>query len=396
MNPSASGWLTKCLHSIAESDLLSLDPDFFYEALRRSGFIYGSSQTALIPLNSKLKYTQQELAKINLFVALVYIDHKAFGDEPSNEIITRITGFYEAIYSQRNYLRSIFKLKSKPEQKLEQLIHKRVQTNEGLIQKNFSHIITNALIFTDVLTYNKTLISSIPPSEYAKSLEYLIMSTVYLALGQKVSQTSYDTLILKLLKSSLRYSFQTEKDAQQIEDIRYSQTLDHTGSLYLLDLTCMAIYSDEKVEIHELSFLSKLGSQLDLKDHHIQTAVEFLFEFVFFHKKNIAYFHFSNPLNHFYKNNQKAVKLLLSRNKNRLSKEIMQSKELVYLISQSTKRELSSEEKVKVKAQLYDIFKSIPSLAIFALPGGGVLLPIIIKFIPQLLPSAFNENYEKD
>jgi hypothetical protein len=396
MNPSASGWLTKCLHSIVESDLLSLDPDCFYETLRRSGFIYGSSQTALIPLNSKLKYTQQELAKINLFVALVYIDHKAFGDEPSSEIITRITGFYEAIYSQRNYLRSIFKLKSKPEQKLEQLIHKRVQTNEGLIQKNFSHIITNALLFTDVLTYNKTLISSIPPSEYAKSLEYLIMSTVYLALGQKGSQTSYDTLILKLLQSSLRYSFQTEKDAKQIEDICYSQTLDHTGSLYLLDLTCMAIYSDEKVEIHELSFLSKLGSQLDLKDHHIQTAVEFLFEFVFFHKKNIAYFHFSNPLNHFYKNNQKAVKLLLSRNKNRLSKEIMQSKELVYLISQSTKRELSSEEKVKVKAQLYDIFKSIPSLAIFALPGGGVLLPIIIKFIPQLLPSAFNENYEKD
>jgi hypothetical protein len=222
------------------------------------------------------------------------------------------------------------------------------------------------------------------------------MSSVYLALGQKASQTSYDTLILKLLQSSLRYNFQIEKDAKQIKDIYYSQTLDHTGSLYLLDLTCMAIYSDEKIEIDELSFLSKLGLQLNLKDHQIQTSVEFLFEFVFIHKKNIDYFHFSNPLNHFYKNNQKTVKLLLSRNKNRLSKEIIQSKELVYLITQSTKRELSSEEKNKVKAQLYDIFKSIPSLAIFALPGGGVLLPIIIKFIPQLLPSAFNENYEKD
>ena len=396
MNPSASGWLTKCLYSIVKSDLFSLDPKRFYEALRRSGFIYGSSQTALILLNSKLKYTQQELAKINLFVALVYIDHKAFGDQPSSEIIARITRFYKSIYSQKNYLKSIFNLKYKPEQELEQLIHKRVQTNEGLIQKNFSHIITNALLFTDVLTYNKTLISSIPPNEYIKSLEYLIMSSVYLALGQKASQTSYDTLILKLLQSSLRYNFQIEKDAKQIKDIYYSQTLDHTGSLYLLDLTCMAIYSDEKIEVDELSFLSKLGLQLNLKDHQIQTSVEFLFEFVFIHKKNIDYFHFSNPLNHFYKNNQKTVKLLLSRNKNRLSKEIIQSKELVYLITQSTKRELSSEEKNKVKAQLYDIFKSIPSLAIFALPGGGVLLPIIIKFIPQLLPSAFNENYEKD
>jgi len=26
------------------------------------------------------------------------------------------------------------------------------------------------------------------------------------------------------------------------------------------------------------------------------------------------------------------------------------------------------------------------------LPGGSLLLPILIKFIPTLLPSAFNEN----
>ncbi|MGJ8738309.1 LETM1 domain-containing protein, partial [Zobellia laminariae] len=41
---------------------------------------------------------------------------------------------------------------------------------------------------------------------------------------------------------------------------------------------------------------------------------------------------------------------------------------------------------------LIDIFKSIPSLAIFLLPGGAVLLPIFIKLIPKLLPSSFDEN----
>jgi hypothetical protein len=39
-----------------------------------------------------------------------------------------------------------------------------------------------------------------------------------------------------------------------------------------------------------------------------------------------------------------------------------------------------------------DIIKSIPSLDIFMLPGGAILLPIFIKFIPKLLPSAFDEN----
>ena len=55
-------------------------------------------------------------------------------------------------------------------------------------------------------------------------------------------------------------------------------------------------------------------------------------------------------------------------------------------------RDLNNEEKKKVQNQLLDIFKSIPSLAIFILPGGAILLPIFIKLIPKLLPSAFDEN----
>lgn len=75
-------------------------------------------------------------------------------------------------------------------------------------------------------------------------------------------------------------------------------------------------------------------------------------------------------------------------------KEIIQSKELMVLLSYSTIRDLDEKEKKKVKKQLLEICKTVPSLAIFLLPGGSLLLPILIKFIPQLLPSTFNENLE--
>jgi len=39
-----------------------------------------------------------------------------------------------------------------------------------------------------------------------------------------------------------------------------------------------------------------------------------------------------------------------------------------------------------------DICKTIPSLTIFLLPGGAILLPLLVKLIPKLLPSAFDEN----
>ena len=72
--------------------------------------------------------------------------------------------------------------------------------------------------------------------------------------------------------------------------------------------------------------------------------------------------------------------------------EIKQSKELMHLISKSTTQDLSEEEWKQVKDQMLDIFKSIPALAIFLLPGGALLLPLVIKLIPQLMPTSFSRT----
>ena len=97
-----------------------------------------------------------------------------------------------------------------------------------------------------------------------------------------------------------------------------------------------------------------------------------------------------------YEHSSNTVKKLITRNSKRLFQELKESKELVKLLSESTTRNLSSEEQNKMQEQLMDILKSIPSLAIFMLPGGAILLPLFIKFIPKLLPSAFDENRIED
>jgi hypothetical protein len=86
------------------------------------------------------------------------------------------------------------------------------------------------------------------------------------------------------------------------------------------------------------------------------------------------------------------VSTLILRNKKRLLTEIVGSKDLVMLLGKSTYKDLSKEERRKVKIQLLDICKGVPSLAIFLLPGGSILLPLLIHYIPELLPSAFDEN----
>ena len=86
------------------------------------------------------------------------------------------------------------------------------------------------------------------------------------------------------------------------------------------------------------------------------------------------------------------LKVLLTKNKARLAKELAESKEVVGLIKKSIKTDLTEEEKLKVRAQLLDICKAIPAFAVFLLPGGALLLPLLIKLIPDIIPSAFRED----
>lgn len=88
------------------------------------------------------------------------------------------------------------------------------------------------------------------------------------------------------------------------------------------------------------------------------------------------------------------IKELLLKNQKRISKEISLNKELVRLIGKSTTEKLSAEEREKVKYQLLEVFKSIPALAIFLLPGGMILLPLVAKLLPDIMPNAFKENEE--
>jgi hypothetical protein len=78
-------------------------------------------------------------------------------------------------------------------------------------------------------------------------------------------------------------------------------------------------------------------------------------------------------------------------NLDRILQEIRETGELAQLLAKaSAGTTLTKVEKAKVREQLIDLAKTIPALAIFAAPGGLLLLPILLKLLPfNLLPSSF-------
>ena len=84
----------------------------------------------------------------------------------------------------------------------------------------------------------------------------------------------------------------------------------------------------------------------------------------------------------------------------KLTREMYSSPNLLKaeLHKKSATTELSEEEKTKDKKQLLDILKSIPAFGIFLLPGGAILLPILLKILPKelLLPSSYYDSEEEE
>lgn len=86
------------------------------------------------------------------------------------------------------------------------------------------------------------------------------------------------------------------------------------------------------------------------------------------------------------------VSTAVAENLEALVTEIRETGELGQLVAKAAAGHvLTDEERRKVKEQLVDLAKAVPALAIFAAPGGTILLPLLAKLLPfSLLPSAWD------
>ena len=394
INPSAHGWIDKFfLEQKSLTPITFENSTDFYTKTRATGFIFGHNLyfNVINPIEFQ-GWTVVEKSKIGLLDTLYKMYCFKLLDANTTRFIEKVLEFYKQIMPQGfNPLRKML-AGSSNSSKLEKIIQERVQTNEDLFSKNFSHVLTNALLFTDVLAFNKFLSKETITTKYISKLEEIITSVVSLSLKVKTNKTTHDELLQKLFDSSVRYNKTTISDESSIETLDFSFLKNDLEKYYVIDLAGISLWSDARVENEERYFLFTLGKKLNISDEFTFGSINFINYFITNHKAEISYFKHANPVKHFYDNTTDAVILLITRNKKRLVKEILQSKELMQLLAKSTVRDLDALEKKKVKNQLLDICKTIPSLTIFLLPGGSLLLPILIKFIPKMLPSAFNEN----
>ena len=394
MNPSASGWINKFLDQFEKQQLIDQfnDDSSFYYHLKDTGFVYGVSvQTLLNEPVSHLKLTKEEYTKINLFHALLFTFFTECPSRTYEEAVDEMIDFYKTVgKGKRNFLQKLSFTSSKS-QNLEKILSSRLQETNTLLKKSSASFLTYSLLYLDILAFRKFLQQREQLLAYAEELEKVLLLCSFMALRSKKEKNKYDLSLIELFESSSEY----ETDNLSVNS--FSHFLPNSSETklerqYLLDICALAVWDDREIDSEELKFLKELANSLCFSESLLNSCLNHLIDFSEENATSIQMFEYAHPVQQFYKQSSETVKLLILRNKNRLIRELSESGELLLLLSQSTLRELDADEKSKVKDQLLDVCKSIPSLTIFLLPGGAILLPLLVKFIPKLLPSAFAEN----
>ena len=90
------------------------------------------------------------------------------------------------------------------------------------------------------------------------------------------------------------------------------------------------------------------------------------------------------------------IERAIRRNSEKIVQEIRETGELAQLLARCAQHSLSTDEKDRMHEQIIDLCKIVPALAVFALPGGALLLPILHRLLPfDLMPSSFQDKEER-
>lgn len=161
---------------------------------------------------------------------------------------------------------------------------------------------------------------------------------------------------------------------------------------YFLGLAVMTTLLDRSVSDTEYALLARAVVRLELWRDELDQSRAAFESFLLSHGETLRWDKKMPHLFNLADDLRERVSIGLRRNLERIVNEVRETKELYELLMKSRNETLTPEEKRKVRDQLTDILKTIPAVAIFALPGGGLALPVLIKLLPfNLLPSSFED-----
>lgn len=409
--PGSKGWINKYF-DLERRNEFSLEfsvpkgltrKEYVHLRFLRSGIVFGFPVKRIFANELKdSKWTQNEKLKVLLFESLLLIYLMENSEEPLDP--EKFKASLLSFYAEHNAsgLSKVFGLfmKETPDERLENILTQRLSVKSKLIEGQYwLGYLSNTFVYLDIVLYRNFLKNRKETLSNYNELANNALVAITMAAYSDDIITDQEKAMFKVFLSSANLKDSEERGAKlrfkhgaslaDFSEIAKSNVLFRR---FLIDITALTIFVNQERLPEEIQFFNEMCDFLDVPKKEVHNAMTMIENFVLQNSSQMSLLSSRSSYEKLYGSVSKRWIKVLSRNSDKLALELKESKELVQLIRKSTSDELSKEEKELVKSQFMDIVKSMPALAIFMLPGGALLLPLILKIIPDLVPSAFRDN----
>jgi len=411
LEPGGKNWINKYFQMVEQEGICpkveipkyTKKEDYLHASQFQTGISFGYAVHFLFAQDIEHQsWTPDERLKLLLFESLlqVYLVELQPTQHYKAHFISSLVDFYKE-YNEKSVM-NIFRFFKKEEEHsiVERILGNRVHIRKTLTNVFWVNYLSNSLIYLDVLAYQQFLQNGNSLSSSHEKYARIVLETIALASYSDGTLDAQEKTIMDVFFSSSTLDSKVKKQIIsqirsgnfEMSNLALPQPHVKLLSLYLLDLAVLTVYSDAQAQDSEIQFLFKIYQHLNVSKKSLDNALVLIERFILENDHRVSFLRESSTYDRIYRNFSRRWIKILGRNKNKLVEELKQNKELIALVNKSLTQELSTEEKEKVKHQFVDLVKSMPALAIFMLPGGALLLPIILRIIPDLIPSSFKQN----
>jgi hypothetical protein len=428
MNLKEKGWLKKylekrkCLASPEQfqtffKDLSTIEDKtlHIYKLLQPTGLIYGYPvQAPVIEIPDFQKYDEIDKQKLifveSLFSASLItqpnLDINSFDRLlPVEEIVEQINGFYTDIFPESIEESKSFFGKIKTGADLMEYFVERQISIKGNVNNFWISLFQNTLLFLDIILF----VQWFKGKDEALKKEIInqreetytnILKVIGLASSTDNEITVEERNLFDFFLMSTKLKDEKVKEIRQsltsnltLDDVKVGELKSWLLRKYILELAILTTWADKEVTDSERTFLIKLNEKLNFNSDELEGSMLAVESFVVANWEQVHYLKHKSNYHHLTDRLVKRLSGMISKNQNRIATEVKQSKELVILLNKSITTELTEEERIKVRIQLLDILKVIPTFVLLVLPGSFITLPILLKILPKsvLFPSSFQD-----
>jgi hypothetical protein len=416
MRPSEKGWLKDYLE-FRKDLLVNLTSDAarkgshpeqsLYRIVQPTGLMYGQSVGSLEHPNQD-KWDEKDKMKILLAESLIS-SSLLFNDKSINspddvsgvilKTLENIGNFYNNIFPELSTpAKTLFGRRKTPLEVAERILDKRIERTTDFEGNFWTYFFHNSLLFLDVFIFGQwihTNADKIVADFFRYEREELRFSVVKViaAASHANKEVVYEEKkLLDFFLHSTDLSSEKRKEALKIfekgidiQEIHLPSENSWILKKFFLEMAVLTIWADKKVEQAEVDFLKRFCQHLGFNEEDLENSLIAIEGFVLEHWEQLEYLQNKQDYNQVSEQFIKRVARIAEKNKGRLMKELQESEEVMTLLKKARSNELTLEEKEKMRKQLIQILKNVPTFVIISLPQKFLTLPILLKILPKNL-----------